>query len=118
MTPMTTATPSTVAKPEISMSQRTRATIRACSGSSGFSSGSVWRPVRFMAARNSTRETILVADQDVGVRLDRVLAARTSLSRTRLKALILDGAVAIGARTIRDPGYRVNAGDAIALEMP
>jgi 23S rRNA pseudouridine1911/1915/1917 synthase len=40
------------------------------------------------------------------------------LSRTRLKALILDGAVAIGARTIRDPGHRVNAGDRIAVEVP
>ena len=35
----------------------------------------------------------------------------SALSRTRLKALILDGAVTIGARTIRDPGYRVNAGE-------
>ncbi len=71
-----------------------------------------------MATRNSTRETILVAAQDAGSRLDRVLAAHTALSRTRLKALILDGAVAIGARTIRDPGYRVNLGDAIALDVP
>ena len=36
---------------------------------------------------------------------------RTALSRTRLKALILDGEVTIGGRTIRDPGHRVNSGD-------
>ncbi len=42
----------------------------------------------------------------------------TALSRTRLKALILDGAVAIGARTIRDPGYRVNAGETVAVDVP
>ena len=51
-------------------------------------------------------------------RIDRLLASRTELSRTRLKALILDGAVAIGERTISDPGYRVNAGDAITVTVP
>ncbi len=65
-----------------------------------------------------TRTTINVAGEQAGERLDRVLAAGTELSRTRLKALILDGAVAIGARTIRDPGHRVNAGDIIAVEVP
>ena len=61
---------------------------------------------------------MVVAANEAGERLDRVLAARTALSRSRLKALILDGAVAIGPRTIRDPGYRVNAGDTVAVEVP
>ena len=65
-----------------------------------------------------TRETINVASEQAGQRLDRVLAAGTNLSRTRLKALILEGAVAIGARTIRDPGYRVNAGEIAVVEVP
>ena len=65
-----------------------------------------------------TRATINVASAQAGERLDRVLAAGTELSRTRLKGLILDGAVAIGPRTIRDPGHRVNAGDIIAVEVP
>ena len=43
---------------------------------------------------------------------------RSALSRTRLKALILDGAVTIGGRTIRDPGYRVNAGERVAVAVP
>ena len=47
-----------------------------------------------------------------------MLAARTVLSRSRLQALIRDGRVAIGARTIRDPSYRVNAGETIAVSMP
>jgi 23S rRNA pseudouridine1911/1915/1917 synthase len=48
-----------------------------------------------------------------------VLAARIAdLSRSRLKALILSGDVAIGGRTIRDPSQRVNAGDAIMVEVP
>jgi 23S rRNA pseudouridine1911/1915/1917 synthase len=63
-------------------------------------------------------EQVVVTGEEAGERLDRVLAARTALSRSRLKALILDGAVAIGPRTIRDPGYRVNAGDAIAVDVP
>ena len=63
-------------------------------------------------------EQVVVAANEAGERLDRVLAARTALSRSRLKALILDGAVAIGTRTIRDPGYRVNAGDEIGVDLP
>ena len=71
-----------------------------------------------MAIRNPSRERVVVAGEEAGARLDRVLAARTALSRTRLKGLILDGAVTIGPRTIRDPGHRVNAGDAIAVAVP
>ena len=64
-------------------------------------------------------ETILVGEAEVGVRLDRVLATHaTALSRTRLKALILAGHVAVGGRTIRDPGHRVNAGDRLTLAVP
>ncbi len=61
---------------------------------------------------------MVVAGEQAGERLDRVLAAGTALSRSRLKALILEGAVAIGPRTIRDPSYRVNAGETIAVEVP
>jgi 23S rRNA pseudouridine1911/1915/1917 synthase len=63
-------------------------------------------------------ETVTVAAAEAGERLDRVLAAHLTLSRTRLKALILAGEVAIGGRTIRDPGQRVNAGEAIAVAVP
>ena len=60
-----------------------------------------------------------IAAEQSGDRLDRVLAAAIEdLSRTRLKALILDGAVTIGGRTILDPGHRVNAGDAISVTVP
>jgi 23S rRNA pseudouridine1911/1915/1917 synthase len=64
-------------------------------------------------------ETVLVADAEAGERLDRVLAANVAgLSRSRLKALVLDGRVAMSGRTIRDPGHRVNAGDAISVAIP
>jgi 23S rRNA pseudouridine1911/1915/1917 synthase len=64
-------------------------------------------------------ETIIVAAEEAGQRLDRVLAARIpSLSRSRLKALILDGQVKIAARTIRDPAAHVNSGDTITVNLP
>jgi 23S rRNA pseudouridine1911/1915/1917 synthase len=48
-----------------------------------------------------------------------VLAARIpALSRSRLKALILDGQVAIAARTIRDPATSVNFGDTVTVTLP
>src|SRR5580704_17674494 len=64
-------------------------------------------------------ETIVVAPAEARERLDRALAARVAdASRSRLKALILAGQVAIGGRTFRDPGHRVNAGDEIAVAVP
>src|SRR5947209_6197687 len=107
--------PSTVAKPEISINQRTLATMRAAAGSSGFSSSSAGS-LMTLAGR---QETVVIAAEEAGERLDRVLATRIEdLSRSRLKALILEGEVAIGARTIRDPGHRVNSGDTISVAVP
>ena len=72
-----------------------------------------------MSVQHRRREKVVIAGEDAGERLDRVLAARIAdLSRSRLKALILAGAVAIGGRTIRDPGHRVNAGDAVMVDVP
>ena len=64
-------------------------------------------------------ETVRIAAEEHGQRLDRVLAARIpALSRSRLKALILDGQVAIEARTIRDPATHVNSGDTVTITLP
>ena len=64
-------------------------------------------------------ETVTIAAGEQGQRLDRVLAAHIpALSRSRLKALILDGQVAIAARTIRDPAAHVNSGDIITVTLP
>jgi 23S rRNA pseudouridine1911/1915/1917 synthase len=72
-----------------------------------------------MASIEGRREKLVVAAEQAGERLDRVLAARVAeLSRSRHKALILAGRVTIGRATIRDPGHRVNAGDTITLELP
>ena len=65
------------------------------------------------------QKSILVAGHEAGERLDRVLAAHVpELSRSRLKALIEAGAVAIDGRTIRDPSHRVKSGAAIVLDVP
>jgi 23S rRNA pseudouridine1911/1915/1917 synthase len=64
-------------------------------------------------------EHVTVDAAEAGERLDRVLAAHvTALSRTRLKTLVLAGHVAIGSRTIRDPGHHVNAGDRLTVAVP
>jgi 23S rRNA pseudouridine1911/1915/1917 synthase len=66
----------------------------------------------------SVRAATIGADE-AGVRLDRALAAHVGdLSRSRLKALIVAGHVAIGGRTIRDPDHRVNAGDEVTVVVP
>jgi 23S rRNA pseudouridine1911/1915/1917 synthase len=64
-------------------------------------------------------ERVTVASEEAGKRLDRVLADHVpALSRSRLKALVLAGQVSVGGRTIRDPGYGVNAGEEITVAVP
>ena len=64
-------------------------------------------------------ETVTVAEEDAGGRIDRVLAARIlSLSRSRLKALILGGQVTNAHVTILDPASPVKAGDVISVNLP
>src|SRR5262249_38316909 len=116
MTPRIAATPTKVVTPEISISQRTLATILAAAGSRGLSSpasGSL------LPHRPPPRKTPVAAAAATANRLDRVLTARVAdLSRSRVKALILAGEVTVGGRTIRDPEHRVNAGDAIIIAIP
>src|SRR5216684_7886949 len=114
MTPSTAAIATMVVAPEISISHRTFATMRAAAGSRGGSSSGL-----LMASIEERSETVVVAADEAGARLDRVLAARVpELSRSRHKALILAGRVAIDRATIRDPGHRVNAGNTITLDLP
>src|SRR5476649_2058484 len=68
---------------------------------------------------DSVTETVTIAAEEAGQRIDRVLAARIpALSRSRLKALILDGQVTIEARTIRDPAAAVKSGNIIVINLP
>jgi 23S rRNA pseudouridine1911/1915/1917 synthase len=58
-------------------------------------------------------------DEEEHGRIDRVLAGHIlTLSRTRLKALLLDGQVTVNGGTITDPSFRVKPGDHLQLEMP
>src|SRR5712692_190479 len=114
MTPMTAAIATKVVTPEISISHRTFATMRAAAGSSGCSSSADG-----LLMTKGRSEKLVIAAEEAGERLDRVLAARMAeLSRSRHKALILAGRVAIDGATIRDPDHRVNAGGTIVLDLP
>ena len=65
------------------------------------------------------RLEVIVENGEGSPRLDRVLAAHLSaLSRSRLKALILEGKVAVGNAPIRDPAYHVARGDTITIDVP
>jgi 23S rRNA pseudouridine1911/1915/1917 synthase len=75
--------------------------------------------VNLLEEHRPRSEEVVVGVGEAGERLDRVLAARIAdLSRSRLKALILAGEVAIGGGTVRDPGHRVNAGDVLSVVLP
>src|SRR5215470_17554861 len=125
MTVTTTAMPSIVAMPEISISQRTRATICACAGLNGSSSSMSGLPMTQVETQMGAPvdapivHTATIDAAEDGQRLDRALAAFVNdLSRSRLKTLILAGHVAISGRTIRDPGHHVNVGDEVSLVVP
>jgi len=62
---------------------------------------------------------VVVAGDEGSPRLDRVLATRCpALSRSRLKALILDGRVAIRGAPVRDPAYHAASGETITIDVP
>src|SRR6476660_9131584 len=68
---------------------------------------------------DSVIETVTIANDEAGSRLDRVLAAHiTTLSRSHLKTLILVGHVTIAGRTIRDPAAAVKSGDVVTVTLP
>ena len=66
--------------------------------------------------------TITATDEDAGARIDRYLAsnleAPTPLSRTRLKALIQEGALSENGTVIGDPSQSVRAGATYSLAVP
>jgi 23S rRNA pseudouridine1911/1915/1917 synthase len=67
---------------------------------------------------SAERCVVTAGPEDAGERIDRFLAARLpELSRARIQALMRQGAVRSGGRTLEDPSARVNAGE-IVLEAP
>ncbi|MGC2155196.1 MAG: S4 domain-containing protein, partial [Pseudolabrys sp.] len=61
---------------------------------------------------DSVIETVTIANDEAGARLDRVLAGHiATLSRSHLKTLIRRGHVTLAGRTIRDPAAAVKPGE-------
>ena len=75
-----------------------------------------------MTSNDMQRLTITAQPEAAGERLDRFLAARleapTPLSRTRLKVLILEGAVTENGTAVTDPSQSVRAEAEYALLLP
>ncbi len=68
---------------------------------------------------SASEKTVSVPADAAGARLDKWLAgALPELSRSRLKALIEDGAVSAGAKALRDPAQKVTAGQIIRVAIP
>ena len=68
---------------------------------------------------SSNQRTALAGDDHAGWRLDRFLAAALpDFSRSRLQQLLEGGAVAIGARTIKDANHRVKPGEDYVVSVP
>src|SRR5579871_5276178 len=112
----TAATATAEVRPAISIIRRTRKTSAACSG---VCSGTSISLMQGSSHHGGKRLQVTVAGNEGSSRLDRVLAAHLAdLSRSRLKALILDGKVAIGSAPVRDPAYHVASGDTITIDLP
>ena len=69
-------------------------------------------------APDAVRNLVIAAQED-GERLDRVLASHmTDLSRSRLKTLVLAGQVTIDGTPVLDPGRKVRAGGGMGSRVP
>ncbi|KAB2877143.1 MAG: RluA family pseudouridine synthase [Bauldia sp.] len=65
------------------------------------------------------RVEVVVGEADAGSRLDTYLAgAVADLSRSRAKALIVSGMVAVGGATIEEPKRPVKPGERVAVSLP
>jgi 23S rRNA pseudouridine1911/1915/1917 synthase len=70
-------------------------------------------------SNSAQRLEVVVSGDEGSARLDRVLATRLEeLSRSRLKALILAGSVAVKNAEVRDPAHHVAKGDTITIDVP
>src|ERR1700691_4525946 len=123
MTTTTAAMASTVVSADMIIIVRARATSCAVSDSAAPAEPDKLRrgspDILFMTLTLSTPTSVLVAAQEAGERLDRLLAPHlAAFSRSRRKGLIEAGAVTLDGDTIRDPSHRVNSGSAIVVDIP
>lgn len=76
-------------------------------------------PLMTTPAPSASVKIVSVPGTAAGARLDKWLAeAVPEVSRSRLKALIVDGAVTVAGTPQRDPAYRLRAGQAVRLNVP
>jgi len=61
---------------------------------------------------------LLVTDQNDGMRIDAYLRANTEFSRSRISALMLEGAVSAKGIVQTKPSYKVSAGERVVLTVP
>jgi 23S rRNA pseudouridine1911/1915/1917 synthase len=78
---------------------------------------------RVVPPADGRRFSGVLGAEAAGGRLDRALAAApalagSGLSRSRIKALILDGRVSLGGATISDPSHGVKPGQRFAIIVP
>ncbi len=81
------------------------------------------RPPQRLATPASGLRAYEVSEEEGGSRLDRFLAlqadaAGEALSRTRIRALIEEGKVALDGAKIDDAGRKVRAGQTVSIEVP
>jgi 23S rRNA pseudouridine1911/1915/1917 synthase len=118
MAPVTAAIAITVVSADTIIINRARPTSR-CASESAPEDAKLLCGLPYKSFMTVPPKPLLVAGHEAGERLDRVLARHVAeLSRSRLKALIEAGAVAIDGHTIRDPNHRVNSGTAIVVDLP
>jgi 23S rRNA pseudouridine1911/1915/1917 synthase len=68
---------------------------------------------------SGTSRQLSATDEEAGERIDRWLAAKIpELSRSRIQALIKEGAVSSGRRTIGEAGERVKPGTVYRIDVP
>jgi len=61
---------------------------------------------------------LLVTEQNDGMRIDAYLRANTEFSRSRVSALMLEGAIAVDGVVQIKPSYKVAAGQKVVLNVP
>lgn len=61
---------------------------------------------------------LTVAPEDDGTRIDAYLCVRTEFSRSRISALMLEGAVSVDGKAQAKPAFKVAQGQRIALSVP
>jgi 23S rRNA pseudouridine1911/1915/1917 synthase len=72
-----------------------------------------------MTYPSPTQTSVVVAPDQGGERLDRLLARHVAdLSRSRIKTLIEAGSVQVDGHTVRDPSHRVNSTALIKVDVP